>query len=79
MEFDELNDEDEVLIAVEVNKAALKSDLSNLGANISISLKSNVLGPVPSSDQISWRSFTPTLISLTTQRRGLLPHLPPQF
>ena len=57
MEFDEMVDGDEVLVAVEVNEAALTSDLSNLGANISISLKSDVLGPEPSSDQLSLALF----------------------
>ncbi|KAE9384118.1 hypothetical protein BT96DRAFT_1008415 [Gymnopus androsaceus JB14] len=61
-EISKLNDED-------VNEAALKLDLSNLGANISISLKSDVLGPAPKSDQII---LAFTLNSLTTTYASIL-------
>ncbi|KAE9383320.1 hypothetical protein BT96DRAFT_844147, partial [Gymnopus androsaceus JB14] len=52
-EFDGLVEGHEAAFIIEVDGANLKSDLSNLRASISLSLKSESLGPAPDSDKLN--------------------------
>ncbi|KAE9384293.1 hypothetical protein BT96DRAFT_842476 [Gymnopus androsaceus JB14] len=52
-EFDDLVEGNEAAFIIEVDGANLKSDLSNLRASISLSLKSDSLGPGPDSEKLN--------------------------
>ncbi|KAE9384191.1 hypothetical protein BT96DRAFT_842630, partial [Gymnopus androsaceus JB14] len=56
-EFDELQEGDEALLVVEVNEEEFIPNWGNLAANVSIPLRSGIVGPNPSPDRLSLAFF----------------------